>query len=192
MRNKTVFPYGFLGANSDKVAVYKIVAPNGSVYIGRSRNVFNRIRDHAILRGRNEGLNNSILIHGWAKHYYRILHELPKDISDTVLDDYEELYLEQYRNAGFNILNEYSARQGIGRRISAKAKIKMREQKIGRKQDPAHTEKIRLANTGKKKKPCSEERKRKISESLKGATMPLETRLKISQTMRNKNRNVCL
>ena len=167
MRKGIVFPWGFLGRNDKKVAVYKIVTPDGRIYIGRSRNVFKRLRDHALSRNPNAGLAASINANGWDAHSYELLHELPVDVSNEVLDNYEEIYLEQYRSVGFTILNDYSARQGKGRRISEGAKEKMKARKIGGKHSAEQIEKRRQSNIGKHSIPCKEETKKKISETLR-------------------------
>jgi predicted GIY-YIG superfamily endonuclease len=55
--------------------IYKITSPDGCIYIGQSRDIHNRLR------------------------YY-----LPK-ISDEILDKYEVLYMDLYKNCNIELLN---------------------------------------------------------------------------------------
>jgi hypothetical protein len=48
---------------------------------------------------------NSLLKYGWEKHSFEVIHELPTDINQIVLNTYEQLYLDAYREAGVEVLN---------------------------------------------------------------------------------------
>jgi Ni/Co efflux regulator RcnB len=50
-------------------------------------------------------LYRSFLKHGIGNHLFEIIHELPCDVNKTALDDYECLYIDQYKECGVKMLN---------------------------------------------------------------------------------------
>lgn len=87
-----------------KTAVYGIFSPTGKVYIGQSRVVENRWRRHKESK-RTSPLYNSLRKHGWRTHKFQVLHELPVDVSQDVLNEYEQIYLDAFKDASFPIMN---------------------------------------------------------------------------------------
>jgi group I intron endonuclease len=89
------------------VGIYKITSPSGKVYIGQSTRIetrfstYQNILEHTI--GRK--LLHSLKKYTSAKHTFEVIHELPEDVSQQTLHDYERLYIQQFKECGFNMLN---------------------------------------------------------------------------------------
>jgi group I intron endonuclease len=171
--------------------IYKITSPTEKVYIGQSVNISARFRQHKS-SSRNEFLKNSFNKYGHDNHKFEILHILPSDVSQNVLNEYEILYIDFYRSANIKLFNlrEGGCQGGkmsqelidrltlkkIGKVMPKKTKQALIKSNLGRKM-PKHLDEIfakyRTAeqaikmgkmNIGKVR---SEENKRKISETLK-------------------------
>lgn len=89
------------------VGIYKITSPSGSVYIGQSWDINRRKRGHKSLSKKMTGmyLYHSISKYGFDKHLFEIIHELPNDVSQNILDKYEDLYITRHRECGLKIMN---------------------------------------------------------------------------------------
>lgn len=132
------------------IAIYKITSPSGHVYIGQSINIKNRWRTYRSVGAKLQpALNRSFLKYGAHNHTFEIIHELPKDICLTILNDFEILYIELYRSCGFNLLNIKSGGGGGG------------------KLDDTTKKKIGDANRGRKQ---SERQRKLLSDRMKGKT----------------------
>jgi group I intron endonuclease len=89
-----------------KVGIYKITSPTGRVYIGQSWDIGNRRCCYKTKPDNGQPkIYNSIRKYGFDNHTFEIIHELPKDVSQDVLDEYEILYITQYKECGFKMLN---------------------------------------------------------------------------------------
>lgn len=78
--------------------IYKITNPEGTVYIGQTRNLAKRMLNHRWTKPKTRTLlGKSIRKYGWSSHKYEMIHELPMDVDDSVLDTYEVLFIAQYR-----------------------------------------------------------------------------------------------
>lgn len=154
------------------IGIYKITSPIGKIYIGQSYNVKERKRRHKSLKNeRQEKIHNSLKELGVENHSFEIIQEFPKDISQSVLDAYEIFCIEQYKEAGVEMLNI---------QMGGKNGFHAQETK----------EKIRKANTGVV---FTEERLRRMSQALKGKTSPRkgvkmndETKRKLSEARKGK------
>lgn len=132
------------------VGIYKITSPSAKVYIGQSWKMKERHKSY-----RNSGakkqlaLQNSFLKYGSKNHLYECIAELPSDVDQKVLDTYEILYWQLYKDCGVKMLN--IKEPGKGGRLSEEMKRKKSVAMLGRK---LHTEeskkKISIANTGNK------------------------------------------
>lgn len=89
------------------VGIYKITSPSGKVNIGQSWNVERRIRHYHYPKGCPDQikLHNSFKKHGVKNHTFEIIHELPDDVTQEVLNTYETLYWQLYIDAGSKMLN---------------------------------------------------------------------------------------
>lgn len=156
------------------IVIYKIESPSGKIYIGQTRNYKKRMSGYKnISCKRQPKLYNSLLKHGVNNHSFTIIHEFPKDITQNILDIYEQLYIDQYRDCSIQLMN-------------------IREAGSHGKHSQESIEKLKQANLGKK---CSDEFKRKRSEIMKGNTLRLgssqskETRLKMGNSRRGQVRS---
>lgn len=93
-------------SRKDISGIYKITNPNEAVYIGRSYRVKERLRayrrldckgQHAILASLNK--------YGVQNHTFEVLHYLPNDVEQSIIEQYEVFYINQYKECGFRMLN---------------------------------------------------------------------------------------
>lgn len=128
--------------------IYKITSPSNKVYIGQAINLKRRFRDYTYINRikAQAKLYSSFLKYGVENHKFEIINEFPKDISQEVIDTYEQLYMDFYKDCKIELLNIKDA--GKRGKMSEESKNK-----------------LRLIHTGKV---LSEETKRKISENRKG------------------------
>lgn len=88
------------------VGVYKIVSPTDKMYIGQSWDIHKRINHYKNLWcKRQPKLYSSLNKYGFQNHDFEVIHELPNDITQEVLDTYEILYWDLYKTCGFDMLN---------------------------------------------------------------------------------------
>jgi len=88
------------------IGIYKITSPSKCIYIGQSKNIERRFNEYKINQCKTQKrLYNSLLKHGWQNHKFEIIHELPIDVTQDVLDRYEIFVWKQYKEAGFEMLN---------------------------------------------------------------------------------------
>ena len=165
--------------------VYKITNPNNDVYIGGTRNFRRRMKEYRNGKTKEQRLvNESVKTFGWVGHSMEIIHELPVDVAQDVLDTYEQIYMDFYRDAGVNMLNLQSAGQRgrhcqqtrelmsasrIGLKHSEKTKAKIGLAHAGKKISDVAKDRLRQINLGKK---YSDETKRKVSMANTGGGNP--------------------
>lgn len=180
----------FGNVSTKACGIYGITSPSGKIYIGQARKIRKRWSEHRFPK--NTYLQNSFNKHGFEQHLFNVLHELPSDVSQEVLDVYECFYIEQYREVGFHLLNLKEG--GIAGKQSEEVKKKMSEILLGNQRwlGRKHTEETKKLMgekskgnqhwLGKKHTPetielmkiaraeyvITEETKTKISETLKG------------------------
>ena len=116
------------------VGIYRITSPSGKIYIGQSRNIYKRWGQY---RGKFVGqlkLANSFKKYGVNNHLFEIIHFLPIDISKEVIDGYENLYIIQYKEVGFVLMNGTlgggSPSEDVRKRISQKLKGTKQPQEV--------------------------------------------------------------
>lgn len=88
--------------------IYKITSPSGRIYIGQSWDITSRWRLHISPAKEKRGcplLQNSFKKYGTKSHLFEVIHILPSDVSQKTLDEYEIIYLNQYREVGFRMMN---------------------------------------------------------------------------------------
>lgn len=107
------------------VGIYKITSPSGRVYIGQTRNAVVRFRAHRNFKWckYKSALFNSFKKYGRGSHTFDIIHLLPNDVTQDVLDTYEQLYMDCYSDCNVDLLN--SKEGGYKGAHSAEAKLKM-------------------------------------------------------------------
>ena len=108
------------------VGIYKITNPSGKVYIGQSLRIEARVRFYKHANCKNQTkIYNSILKHGWDKHFFEIIHQLPGDVTQEVLNNYEVFYWQQYQDCNIEMLN--IREPGSRGKISEETKLKWKD-----------------------------------------------------------------
>lgn len=115
------------------VGLYKIESPSGNVYIGQSRDIrkrWNRYRDINSAQ-RQPSVLRSFQKYGIGNHKFIVLAELPTDVAQDVLDDYEIFYLQQYKDCGVTLLNIKDG--GLFGSHGEQTRLKIGASKVGNK-----------------------------------------------------------
>lgn len=149
--------------------IYKITSPSGKIYIGQTLNARRRFLDYKSKSARSQpGLNNSIKKYGWDKHLFEIIHELPNDVTQVVLNQYECLYMELYKSCGSRLLNVKEGGSN-GRNSDESIKKANDKWKIWYQNNPEGNKKgIENSVLARKGKELSEEHREKIRGRMKG------------------------
>lgn len=114
------------------IGIYKITSPSGRIYIGQSWHIKSRWRLHIYPNNKNCGnsiLSKSFKKYGIENHIFKVIHALPLDVSQNVLDEYERMYIELYKNCGSKMSNLRDG--GKNAKQTAEAISKMRERMMG-------------------------------------------------------------
>ena len=81
------------------IGIYKITSPSGRIYIGQSWDVNKRFKTYKNLQCKGQTLlYKSLSKYGVENHIFEMIHELPKDVEQSILDTYEILYISQYNS----------------------------------------------------------------------------------------------
>jgi group I intron endonuclease len=161
------------------LGIYKITNPSGKVYIGQSWNIADRKYHYKGLFCKEQtGIYNSLKKYGWKSHSFEIIHELPEDTSQEVLDRYEILYWQQYKDCNVKVLN--AREPGRGGKLSKETRQKMSIARKGFKHSQESIRKISATKVGHKH---SEETKRKIG--IAGTGRPAANRRIVEQYAKN-------
>lgn len=184
------------------VGIYKITSPSGKVYIGQSWNILRRFNDYKKTQASKQPiLYNSFKKYDISNHNFLIVHELPADVTQEILNQYEIFYWCQYKDCGFEIMNvrepgskgkhsdETKSKMSKsakgkntwvkGRLVSEETKLKLSNAHKGKVFTEEHKLKIKNA-----KKVISEETKQKLREAWKKRVVSEETKKKISQALK--------
>jgi len=174
------------------VGIYKITSPSGKVYIGQSWNIERRRRQYKTLHCKHQfKLYTSLFKHGFENHLFEVIHELPTDIEQEILNNYEYLYWLQYKECGIEMLNLMDPGFGPGRH-SQQTREKLRILNLGKHHTTETKNKLRKIHSGRKrseedvKKSAnghigfrhSEESKQKLRDLAKGRVMSEESKEK--------------
>lgn len=144
--------------------IYQIISPSGAIYIGQSWDVQKRFRFYKNhFESGQPYLNNSFKKYGFDSHELKILHELPYDVTQDVLDNYEIFYIETYKQAGFKMMNLRDG--GLGGKHHSDSIAKISKGLKGKKKPIGFGEALAKRQTGIK---FSKERKENMSKGLAG------------------------
>lgn len=161
--------------------IYKITNPSGKVYIGQTWNWKIRENFYRTANCKTQTkLYNSLIKHGYDKHTMEIICELPNDITQDVLDSYEVVYWELYKDCEVKLLN--CREPGRGGKLSDETKLKLSKAFTGRKLSEEHRKKVTEVNK-------SEVEREKRRKALIGHVISEETRRKISERIKEKWKN---
>lgn len=149
-----------------KTGIYKLTAPDGSVYIGKSKCLRKRISKYKVTNCKGQtGVYESYNKYGRENHVFEIISVLPDDITDFDLNNQENAFWYFYKEAGFNMLNinepgnnkrpaqsaiDKTAAKHRGMKRSEESKRKMSEAAKGKYISPEHRAAISKAVTGNK------------------------------------------
>jgi group I intron endonuclease len=156
--------------------IYKITSPNNKVYIGQSIDILNRFNAH---RSKNiykhKKLHSSFNFYGINNHTFDIINILSNDCEQDILNKYEQIYMDFYRNCNIELLNIKEGGNGYGKHSEETKKI-IREKRA--KQIFSKESKIKLSNS-LKKVTHTKEWNHKVSLSQIGKIISEEQRNKI-------------
>lgn len=164
--------------------IYVITSPSNKVYVGQSVNLKNRIHKYSKLVCKSQPkLHASLSKYGWEAHLFAVVYKLPSDVSQDVLNSYEELYLQQYIDCGFETMNV----RGAGRhgKISEETKNKLKVSLKRYYENPENKEKTSIST---KKAMSNPETLLKLSNAKKGKKLSEDTKRKISESNSGKPR----
>lgn len=111
------------------IGIYKIESPSGKVYIGQSLDIYRRWSDHRSSKSyKHKKLGASIIKYGVDNHKFNLLYEFPKDIKQDIINSYEQIYMDAYRDCGVELLNLKEGGNGYGKH-SEETKAIIREKR---------------------------------------------------------------
>lgn len=160
--------------------VYIIISPSGRVYIGYSKDIFDRWSDYKCLdcKGQRK-LYNSFLKYGVENHIFQIVQECEFEHLSRCERYWQEFY-DVTGPKGLNcILTETDEKPRV---YSEETRLKISLANIGKIVGEETRRKISLANKGSI---VPEERKKRISEALIGRVFSDETLKKMSDRAKN-------
>ena len=159
------------------IGIYKIINPNGKIYIGQSIDIESRKRVYKYCNSYTNSIGpiliNSIRKHGWENHIHDIIEECSIDQLNERETYWKQYYLDQMDGDWKQVMFCDLYDNGGGPR-SQKTKLKIAIGKMGTKGYPKGTK--RPSNFGESIK--SESRNKKISDGNKGKLKP-QTGLKL-------------
>jgi len=130
-----------------KIGIYKIISPNGKIYIGQSIDIENRFKTYLRYSCKSQiKLLASLKKYGAENHKYEILIICSKE--DLCIQ--EKYFVDLYNS--FNSVNGLNIRDGGGNsaKISEEQKLKISNSLKGKKHSPERVEKNRLGQLNKK------------------------------------------
>ena len=164
------------------IGIYKITNKlNGKVYIGQSRDIDARWRQHINAKDKF-AIHNAIKKYGEENFKFEVLLECPADMLNVWERDMIALYdcMSPY---GYNLTEG-----GEGCKCSEETRLKLSNIRKGKHFSEETKHKISESMKGKKRQPFSAETKKKMSDVRKGIQLSEETRLKMSEAKKGKKR----
>jgi len=117
------------------ISIYKISSPSNKIYIGQSSNIKKRFNNYKNLHCKGQSkLYNSLKKYGWEQHKFEIIHELPEDVTQEIVNTYEDYYLQQYKECKFDAMNirEAGSRGKDNEETKRKKSISLKGKKLGK------------------------------------------------------------
>lgn len=131
------------------ICIYRLISPTNKVYIGQTFNFRRRIRRYEVLDCRSQKkLHNSLIKHGFENHEVSILYEFPEDITRDIVNKFECLYIEFYKESGVELLNLTDGGDGtIGYKFTDEDRVKLSKSLLGKK--AGKSTKLKMSNYSK-------------------------------------------
>jgi len=157
------------------IGIYKITNPKGKVYIGESKDIYDRWNQYKNLEcKRQRKIYNSLKKYGFDKHKFEIIMECFFEDLKYFESCFQEMYIVVEK--GLNL--RYTGRYDKKGKVSYETK-----NKISNSKKKLHESGYQVWNKGKK---LTEEQRKKLSEDHKGKKLSNETKLKISNSHKGK------
>ena len=148
------------------VGIYKIMNPNGRIYIGQSTNIDNRRKHYKNNSGKRQPkIFYSLKKYGWEQHIFEIIEECTLEQLNEREVYWKKYYLEQaeydwskvlfcelYDNGGGPLSEETRKKMSyskLGTKLSIEIKDKIRNSKLGTKHSKETKEKMSEMRIGK-------------------------------------------
>jgi len=168
--------------------IYMLISPSKKCYIGQTKNVKRRFREHRRAKGGCRRVYNAIRKYGWDNFLKVIIEVFDDDVSGEFIDEREIYWIKEHNTLspnGYN-LEEGGNAQKI---YSEESRELMRKAKIGNKNriGKVHTVETRaLMSRASKGRICSAETRAKLSRAAKGRICSAETRAKLSRASKGR------
>lgn len=142
-----------------KIGIYLLTFPDNSMYIGQTRNLTMRKNSH-ITEKNPCSLKTPFETFGRKSFTCKMIHSLPKDIGNNYLNEYEKIYIKQYKECGYILWNIQEggaypkttdetkakiSKSRLGRSPSAETRLKISQsnRKLGRRISDSHLQKLK-------------------------------------------------
>lgn len=108
------------------VGIYRITSPSNKVYIGQSWELEKRQKRYGrpSVNKNQRKIYISIKKYGWEAHKFEVIHGLPKDVTQEILDRYEVLYWQLHKDCNIEMLNIREPGRGGKNSEETKARMK--------------------------------------------------------------------
>lgn len=144
--------------------IYIIESPTNKIYVGQSVDL--KIREQKYAKLNCDGqmrIYRSIQKYGWDAHKFSVIMPLKDGTDKTILNWYEQFFMDYYRSEGIELLNLKDA--GAHGRFSEESKQKMSKSHTGKILSEEHKSNLKLARG---KRIFSPETRLKMSQWQKG------------------------
>lgn len=158
------------------IGIYKIESPNSKVYIGQSWYIQRRWSDHKRNKtDKHKKLFASFNKYGIDNHSFSILYEFPNDIDQNTINNYEQIYIDAYRDCNIELLNLKEGGNGYGKHSEETKKI-IKEKRKHQIVSEETRQKMSIFFKNIKRNP---EWVKKVADKNRGRKYPYEIRKKI-------------
>jgi len=156
------------------IGIYKIINPNGRVYIGQSINIENRFNQYRRIDkcvSASPRLHRSLLKYGYHNHEFTVIEECEISQLNKLERFWQDFFNATSKHNLNCILTKTDSKSGKGKPISDKQKKQISKVHKGKVLSQETIKKIKLARS---KQIITEEHKRRISENSGSARIVLD------------------